>query len=273
MDVLFQLPLISLATMVIFMTIVWTIARTIRNNSIVDVFWAFNFLIIAGIIFLKAEGFETRKMIVCGLASLWSLRLGIYLSSRVFKHIREEEGRYVQLRQEWKDNVNLKFFAFFQMQGISNVFLCIPFFIIASNTEEKIGIIEYVGAAIWLLAIIGEGLSDYQLARFKKNPNNKGKVCEAGLWNYSRHPNYFFQTMIWTGVFIFALGSPYGYVAIVCPLSIAYLIFKITGIPMTEEQSIRSKGEAYLNYQKTTSVFVPWFKKHFDSAQHNRSQL
>ena len=260
MTLLFQLPLISLVTMIIFMTIVWTIARTLRNNSIVDVFWAFNFLIIAGIIFMKADGFEDRKMLVCGLAALWSLRLGIYLGSRVFKHIREEEGRYVQLREEWKDNVNLKFFAFFQMQGISNVFLCIPFFIIASNPEEKLGVIEYIGAVIWILAIIGEGVSDYQLARFKKDPENKGKVCEDGLWNYSRHPNYFFQTLIWTGVFIFALGSPYGYIAIICPLSITYLIFNITGIPMTEEQSIRSKGEAYLRYQKTTSAFVPWFK-------------
>lgn len=261
MPTILQLPLICLIVMIIFMTIIWTLARTLRNNSIVDVFWAFNFLIIAAIVFLKADGFEDRKMLVCGLAALWSLRLGIYLGSRVFKHIREEEGRYVQLREEWKDNVNLKFFAFFQMQGISNVFLSIPLFIIASNTEEPLGIIEYIGAAIWGIAIIGEGLSDYQLARFKKNPDNKGKVCEAGLWNYSRHPNYFFQTMIWTGAFIFALGSPYGYIAIVCPLSIAYLIFNITGIPMTEEQSLRSKGEAYKRYQQTTSVFVPWFKK------------
>lgn len=261
MPLILQLPLICLITMIIFMTIVWTLARTIRNNSIVDVFWALNFLIIAAIVFLKADGFEDRKILVCGLAALWSCRLGIFLGSRVFSHIKVEEGRYVQLRQEWAKNVNLKFFGFFQMQGVSNVFLSIPYFIIASNPEPKLSIIEYIGAAIWLLSIIGEGLSDFQLAQFKKNPDNKGKVCEAGFWNYSRHPNYFFQTMIWTGVFIFALGSPYGYIAAVCPLSIAYLIFNVTGIPMTEEQSLRSKGEAYKIYQQTTSVFVPLPKK------------
>lgn len=264
MPIILQLPLISLVTLFVFMTMIWSVARILRNNSIVDVFWAFNFLIIAAIVFLKAEGFEDRKMLVCGIVALWSLRLGTYLALRVFKHIRHEEGRYVQLREEWSKNVHLKFFGFFQMQGVSNVFLCIPLFIIASNPEPKLSIIEYIGAVWWIISIIGEGLSDFQLAQFKKDPANKGKVCEVGLWYYSRHPNYFFQTMIWTGALIFALGSPYGWISVVCPLSIAFLIFKVTGIPMTEEQSIRSKGEAYKIYQRTTSVFVPWFKKKLD---------
>ncbi|MBC7864198.1 MAG: DUF1295 domain-containing protein [Bacteroidia bacterium] len=114
---------------------------------------------------------------------------------------------------------------------------------------------------LWFLCICGEGLSDLQLKLFKKDPANKGKVCQKGLWNYSRHPNYFFQLMIWVSVLIFALGSKYGWIAVVCPLSIGYLIFKVTGIPMTEEQALRSKGEAYKEYQRTTSAFIPWFKK------------
>jgi steroid 5-alpha reductase family enzyme len=261
MSLYFYLPLICVAVLAAFMTIVWSIARTIRNNSIVDVFWAFNFAIIAGIIYAVADGYEPRKILVCALATLWSLRLGIYLGIRVFSHIREEEGRYKQLREEWKDNLHLKFFAFFQMQGLSNVFLAIPYFLIALNPEPHIGTLEYIGAGMWLLCIIGEGVSDLQLALFRKKPENKGKVCDVGLWNYSRHPNYFFQFMIWVSVFILALSSPYGYISIVCPAVIAYLIFKVTGIPMTEEQSLRSRGDAYRRYQQTTSVFVPWFKK------------
>lgn len=243
------------------MTIVWCIGRIIRNNSIVDVFWAFNFLIIAAIILSVAEGNESRILMVTGLASLWSIRLGTYLGLRVGKHIKEEEGRYKQLREEWAANVNFKFFIFFQMQGISNVFLSIPFFIIALNPNPEIHWMECVGALLWIIAIIGEGLSDFQLGRFKKNPENKGKVCDVGLWNYSRHPNYFFQCFMWVAVLIFALPSPYGFIAIVCPITILYLIFKVTGIPMTEEQALRSKGEAYANYQATTSMFIPWFKK------------
>jgi len=253
--------LVSLAVICSIMFIIWIWATSIHNYSVVDVFWAFNFAIIAGIIYFLADGNEKRKSIVCALAILWSLRLGLYLTARVFSHLDTEEGRYKQLRKEWSKNLNLKFFFFFQSQALSNILLALPYFIIAANKNPEISIVEYVGATLWFLSIIGEGISDWQLKQFKKKPANKGKVCSAGLWNYSRHPNYFFQFMIWISVFIFALSSPYGWVSIICPLSIGYLIFKVTGIPMTEEQSIRSKGDAYREYQRTTSVFVPWFKK------------
>lgn len=253
-----SLPLISFAAVSAIMIVIYIWARIIKNNGIVDIFWAFNFLVIAVIIWFLAEGNETRKMMVCGLAALWSLRLGIYLLIRVGGHIKEEEGRYKALRQEWSDTV---FFFFFQGQAFSNVMLAIPFFLIALNNDPQIHMLEYIGAGMWALSIIGEGLSDYQLARFKKNPANKGKVCQDGLWNFSRHPNYFFQLMIWVSVLIMALPSPYGYISVICPLSIGYLIFKVTGIPMTEEQAVRSRGELYVEYQRTTSSFVPWFKK------------
>lgn len=253
-----SLSLLSFAIVSFIMILVFLWGLKIKNNGVVDVFWAFNFLVIATVIWFLADGNNDRKNLVSGLAALWSLRLGIYLGIRVLGHLKEEEGRYKQLRLEWS---NTKFFFFFQMQALSNVFLCIPFFIIALNKSEQVSLMEYVGAALWLLCIIGEGLSDWQLQHFKKDSRNKGKVCQYGLWNYSRHPNYFFQFMIWVSVLIFALPSPYGWLAAVCPLFIGYLLFKVTGIPMTEEQAIRSKGEAYKEYQRTTSAFVPWFKK------------
>ncbi|MES2761727.1 MAG: DUF1295 domain-containing protein [Bacteroidota bacterium] len=253
-----SLPLLSWGIVSFIMALVFLWGLKLKNNGIVDVFWAFNFLVIAVVIWFLADGLEQRKNIVCGLAALWALRLTTYLAIRVGGHIKEEEGRYKQLRLEWNDT---KFFFFFQMQALSNVFLCIPFFVIALNKSEHISVLEYIGAVLWLLCIIGEGLSDWQLHHFKKDPANKGKVCQYGFWNYSRHPNYFFQFMIWVSVLIFAIPSPYGWLAILCPLSIGYLIFKVTGIPMTEEQAIRSKGEAYKEYQRTTSAFVPLPKK------------
>ena len=252
------IPLISWAVVAIIMALVWLWALKIKNNGVVDIFWSTNFLVIAFIIWLLADGFSERKNLVCALAALWSIRLGVYLSIRVGSHLDIEEGRYKKLREEWSD---AKFFGFFQMQAFSNVMLAIPFFIIALNPEPLISITEYLGATLWFLCIVGEGISDWQLQHFKKQPENKGKVCQYGLWNYSRHPNYFFQFSIWISVFIFAVPSPYGCLAIICPISIGYLIFKVTGIPMTEEQAVRSKGEAYKEYQRTTSVFVPWFKK------------
>lgn len=252
------IPLVCWAAVAVIMTLVWLWALKIKNNGVVDIFWAFNFTVIALIVWAMADGLPARKDLVCALAGLWSLRLGIYLLIRVGSHLKEEEGRYKQLRQEWSDG---KFFGFFQMQAFSNVMLSIPFFIIALNPASQLSTMEYAGAVLWLLCIIGEGVSDWQLQHFKKQPENKGKVCQYGLWNYSRHPNYFFQFSIWISVLIFALPSSYGWLALICPLSIGYLIFKVTGIPMTEEQAVRSKGEAYKEYQRTTSVFVPWFKK------------
>lgn len=256
-----SIPLLSFAVIFIIMGIAFIWALRINNFSIVDGFWAFNFAVIAVIIWLTAHGDNTRKIIVCGLAILWSLRLGLHLAVRIGSHIHEEEGRYKQLRKEWAANLNVKFFTFFQAQALSNIMLCIPFFIMALNTNSPLSIVEYIGAGLWLISIIGEAVADAQLKNFKANPANKGKVCDVGLWHYSRHPNYFFQLMIWVSVFIFAVNSPYGWLSIICPLSIAYLIFKVTGIPMTEEQSIRSKGDAYREYQRTTSEFIPWFKK------------
>ena len=261
MSAFVSLPLICLAVVCTIMFIAWLWATRIHNASVVDGFWSFNFAVVAIIIWFLAHGNETRKTMVCALAILWSLRLGTHLAVRIGSHFDEEEGRYKQLRKEWADNVNLKFFVFFQAQGISNIVLSIPFFIIALNTNPEVSLLEYIGTGLWLLCIIGEAVADWQLSQFKKNPANKGKVCDVGLWNYSRHPNYFFQLMIWVSVFIFAISSPYGWLAVICPISIGYLIFKVTGIPMTEEQSIRSKGEAYKQYQRTTSVFVPLPKK------------
>lgn len=252
-----SIPLISWAIVAAIMLIIYLWALKIKNNGIVDIFWAFNFLVIAIVIWQLADGYAQRVNLVCALAALWSLRLGIYLLIRVGSHLNVEEGRYKQLRQEWN---NTKFFFFYQMQAFSNVMLAIPFFIIALNPEPKLSMLELLGATLWLLCIVGEGISDWQLQYFKSKPENKGKVCQYGLWNYSRHPNYFFQFSIWVSVSIFAISSPYGWLSLICPISIGYLIFKVTGIPMTEEQAVRSKGEAYKEYQRTTSAFVPWFK-------------
>jgi steroid 5-alpha reductase family enzyme len=255
------LVLVPLIVVCSIMVVAWVWATSIQNMGIVDVFWSFNFTVIAAFIWLLADGNEMRKSIVCILAVLWSTRLGLYLGSRIFSHLDDEEGRYKQLRKEWSKNLNLKFFVFFQAQAFSNILLSTPFFIIAINKSPVISWPEYFGAALWFISILGEAMADRQLKQFKKQPANKGIVCTSGLWNYSRHPNYFFQLLIWIAVLIFALGSPHGWLALISPLSIGYLIFKVTGIPMTEEQSIRSKGEKYKEYQRTTSMFIPWFKK------------
>jgi len=150
---------------------------------------------------------------------------------------------------------------FFYYQAVLALMLSLPFSLIMINPSPKLSWIEYLGAALWLVAVSGESLADWQLKRFKSNPANKGKVCEAGLWNYSRHPNYFFEWMIWMSYFIFALGSPWGFISIICPVAILYFLLKVTGIPYTEAQILKSRGKLYVDYQKTTSAFIPLPKK------------
>ena len=114
--------------------------------------------------------------------------------------------------------------------------------------------------ALWAVAIVGEAAADRQLDRFKRDPANRGRLCDVGLWRYSRHPNYFFEFVIWISYALYAAGSPFGWSGIVSPALILYFLFRVTGIPLTEAQALRSRGEAYRRYQETTSVFVPWFR-------------
>jgi steroid 5-alpha reductase family enzyme len=260
-NTLFTLVIICLIACCSIMAIVWLWAVKIKNAGVVDIFWSYNFPVIAVILFIMARGFEARKLLICGMVLIWGTRLGAHLARRVLTHIHEEEGRYKQLRKEWASYPDRKFLWFFQMQALSNVLLAAPFFIISMNTYLEISAFEYAGLTLWLIAVSGEAAADNQLNNFKKDPDNKDKVCDTGLWKYSRHPNYFFEWLIWVAYFVFALASPHGYLAIISPLIILYLLLKVTGIPATEEQAIRSKGDLYKEYQRTTSVFIPWFRK------------
>ncbi|NIR52747.1 DUF1295 domain-containing protein [candidate division KSB1 bacterium] len=250
----------AFASVSLVMFVLWLVHLRIKNAGIVDIGWAGNFALIAIIYYLMGGGYETRKLLIAAMALLWSLRLTGYLFVRVVGH--EEEGRYRQLRREWRGkNVDLRFLFFFLFQGVLNVVLALPLLLACVNPEPHLSIFEFVGFGLWAVALLGESLADRQLQKFKANPANKGKVCRVGLWKYSRHPNYFFEWLIWVAFFVFALPSPFGLTALVSPLLMSYFLFKVTGIPATEEQSLRSKGEAYREYQRSTSMFVPWFPK------------
>jgi steroid 5-alpha reductase family enzyme len=255
------IALVSLIVCCTIMFFVWLWAKKIKNAGVVDVFWALNFPVITIITFYLSEGLEARKILICSLFLLAELRLGIHLWQRVIGHIKEEEGRYQQLRKEWGEDSDRNFFFFFQFQAISNVILAIPFFIITANTSPGISILEYLGTGLWCVSFIGEMVADRKLAAFKKDPKNKGMVCNQGLWYYSRHPNYFFEWLTWMSYFIFALASPWGILAVVSPIIIFYLLLKVTGVPNNEEQNLRSKPVAYKKYQETTSAFFPFWKR------------
>ena len=201
-------------------------------------------------------GAARRLALVAATALAWSLRLGTYLLRRVARHHPQEDQRYAQLRRDWSANLGSMMFGFFQFQAVSVVVLGAALVLAAQNPDVGFSTLELTGLALWLCAVIGEATADAQLAAFKRTATS-AEVCDRGLWRYSRHPNYFFQWLIWVGWFTFALGSPCGWVAIIAPLTILYLLLRVTGIPATEEQSLRSKGDAYRRYQARTSAFVP----------------
>ena len=252
---------IALLVCCIIMALVWLWSYKIKNAGVVDIFWSYNFPVIAILLFFLGSGYGPRRLLIASMVIIAGARLGTHLAIRIFKHLRVEEPRYAQIRKEWGKNAEFKMFGFFMMQAASNALLAIPFFIIAVNTNPQLSIIEYIGTGLWFISVLGEAIADRQLAAFKKNPANKGKVCDTGLWGYSRHPNYFFEWLMWVSYFVFALASSNGYLAIISPAIILYLLLKVTGIPATEEQSLRTKGEAFKQYQARTSAFIPWFKK------------
>lgn len=241
------------------MVLVWLWANKIKNAGVVDIFWSYNFPVIAVILMCLADGNPTRKMMICGMIGLAGFRLGTHLLLRVGRHLDEEEGRYAQLRKEWAPNPDRKFFWFFQMQALSNVLLAIPFFIVTTNSDQQISVLEWAGLVIWVIAFIGESVADWQLKEFKKDANNKGEVCDAGLWNYSRHPNYFFEWLCWLAFPVIGLSSeyPWGLATLAAPIFMYWILVFVTGIPPLEEQMLRSRGERYRAYQSRTSKFFP----------------
>jgi steroid 5-alpha reductase family enzyme len=245
---------------VIMMFLLWLIHIFTKNAAIVDVGWACGLAMLAAIYAKLGHASPLRAAMVAAMGCIWGLRLGGYL---LFTRVlgQPEEGRYVQLRKDWKSNVTARFLAFFEFQALLCVLLSGPFLFPALNNSPQLSWIEFVGCGIWLAGMIGEATADAQLNSFKKNSVNHGKTCRAGLWNYSRHPNYFFEWVIWMGFAVFALASPYGFIGLISPALILYFLLRVTGIPATEAQALRTKGEEYKSYQRTTSAFVPWFPK------------
>jgi steroid 5-alpha reductase family enzyme len=239
----------------------YLVARRMDNYGVVDIAWSYAFGALATWYALAGPGWFVRRALIAALAVIWSARLGTHLFVRVMSHHPVEDGRYAQLRRDWAANFAAKMFGFFQLQAISVALLGVAFLVVCANPDPTLHPLEVAGAALWLIAITGEALADAQLAAFKRDAAHRGQVCDVGLWRYSRHPNYFFEWLIWVAYFLVALASPWGWTAIVGPASILYLLLRVTGIPMTEEQSLRSRGDAYRRYQARTSAFVPLPRK------------
>lgn len=252
---------IALAFSSLLMLGVWMVAMRIRNAGIVDIAWALGFAPLALLYRFLADGEPARQNLVTLMVVLWSVRLGIHLWKRVMGHHPVEDGRYAEMRRAVAGREGPAFFWFFQAQAVLLALLSIPCLLINADPRVHLGITDFLAPALWIVALGGESLADRQLASFKADPAHRGKVCNVGLWRFSRHPNYFFEWLIWLGLFVMALPAPWGWVTLFAPALMLFLLLKVTGIPYTEQQAVRSKGEAYRHYQRTTSAFFPRFPK------------
>lgn len=251
----------ALAIASLLMVLVWLVSVKIKNAGIVDIAWSAGFTPMVWIYFWLAPGDPSRKLIITAMVTGWSLRLGLHLYQRVMGHHPTEDSRYAQFREKWGPHFNRNMFGFFQIQAVLLWVLSLPFLLACMNRSTGIQLLEWIGLVLWWVGLMGEALADRQLAAFVANPAHRGKVCEQGLWNYSRHPNYFFEWVIWLAYFIFALGQPHGLWTLYCPLIMLHFLLNVTGVKLAEEGSLKRRGEAYRAYQRTTSAFVPWFKK------------
>ena len=237
------------------MSFMWGLYRILKNPSVVDVSWSLG-LMVSGLLYLILTPLNFRTLIISALLVLWALRLAFYLwYTRIRKgHV---DKRYIELSSNWKISPSLGFFINFQLQGLLILIISSVFFLISKSTATDISWLDMFAFFIIAVGILGETLADLQLQRFKKR--YKGEVCQAGLWNYSRHPNYFFDWLSFVGFALFAIQSNIGYLGLASPLMLYIIFTRMTG-PLTERGSIESKGQKYIEYQKQTSMFFPWFK-------------
>jgi len=245
----------------VLMLLTWAISVRIKNAGIVDIAWAGGFAPLTWLYAYFGSGAQPKKIIMIAMASGWSLRLAGHLYRRVMGHHPIEDARYSQFRSKWGASFNSKMLGFFQIQAVLLWVLSLPFLLVCLSQEPNVRPLEWAGLALWWIGFLGETLADRQLASFAANPSNRGKICQHGLWNYSRHPNYFFEWLIWVAYFVFAAAQPHGLWTIYCPLLMLHFLLNVTGVKLAEEGSLKRRGEAYREYQKTTSAFIPWFKK------------
>ena len=237
------------------MAALWALQVRIRDASHVDVAWAILIACAALAYALLADGDVAHRMLAAALASIWGFRLGLYL---LFNRVlgKDEDGRYQALRKKWGENANSNFFWYFQFQAALVVFFSLPYALVSLDPAGGLGVVEWAGAAVWAIGNAGVIASDRQLARWRANPANKGKTARSGLWSWSRHPNYFFELVTWLGVALVATAAPWGWVSWVVPAVLLYFLLRVTGIPATEAQALRSREDS-AEYRRTTSVFVP----------------
>lgn len=247
--------LVILGGVLVYITIVFWIAMKLKRLDVVDIAWGGAFIVAAKASFLLGEGQGVLQLLTSLLVVVWGLRLALTILLR-FRSSNREDPRYTELKKQWRGDLYLNAYGrIFVTQGLLAVVVSLSVIAINLSSVTTIGWYGVIGSLIWLIGFYFEAVGDAQLKRHLANPDNKGTLMTSGLWRYTRHPNYFGEATQWWGIWVIALSVPYGWITVVAPLTISYLLLAVSGIPLTEKRFEGRLGWA--EYKARTSAFLP----------------
>ena len=249
------------------MSLAWVIERRSGNSGYIDTTWSFG---VAGVAAASAlmpgpnGSISVRQYLIAIMILGWGMRLGVHILQR--SGAKSEDPRYAEMIRQWGDNAGQEMFSLLQKQAAVAVPLVLAVYLAAHNPAPGLTLMDGLAVAVYLIAFFGETIADRQLRAFIAQPDNRGRICDVGLWRYSRHPNYFFEWLHWTAYPLAAIpitgGGAMGWLALLAPAVMYWLLVYISGVPPLEEHMVRKHGERYSEYQRRTNAFFPGPAKH-----------
>ena len=259
-DTLWSAWLTAAAAVAAMMTLVWLVSLAKRDVSIVDIFWSLGFVLAAWIYHLHGDAAAPRRQLVLALVTIWGLRLALYIARR--GRGQGEDYRYAAMREgrgpsfAWQS-----YFTVFLLQGALILVISPPLLLVGAASQFAGWTwSDAVGVVLWAVGFFFEAVGDWQMARFKADPDHRGRVLDTGLWRYTRHPNYFGDAMVWWGFYAFALAVPGGAWTLPAPLLMNLLLLKVSGVALLEK-TISERRPKYRDYVEATNAFLPWFPR------------
>jgi steroid 5-alpha reductase family enzyme len=247
--------LIAAITIMCVMVATWLLSLALKNASIVDIVWGLGFVITSWVLALTIDGDSTRQILLAVMVGAWGLRLGGYLAKRNIGH--GEDWRYKAMRKKKGARFGLiSLVTVFGLQGVLMWVVSLPVMFGNSDATPGVGPLAVIGVMVWVVGLSFEAVGDWQLAKFKKDPNNAGKVMQTGLWSLTRHPNYFGDALLWWGIGIVGAETGTGVVGFIGPVVMTVFLLRVSGVPMLE-RSLMKRREGYAEYAARTSAFIP----------------
>lgn len=253
-----QIFVMNAAVVLAMMLVAWLVSLRLRDTSIVDVFWGLGFVLVAGTTYVVSDGWELRKALISAITAVWGFRLALHIYLR--GRDKGEDKRYAAWREEHGDAWPLRsLFTVFLLQGAILWFVSLPVQAAQLGGPEHLTWLDGLGALVWAIGLTIEVAADAQLLAFKRDPANRSRILASGLWRYSRHPNYFGDTVVWWGIWLVAASTPLGRWTVLSPLLMTWLLRRVSGVTLTEKMMTDRPG--YAEYVKRTNAFVLWRPK------------